>query len=97
MPPLRIGLTGGIASGKSAVADAFARRGVPIVDTDVIAREVVEPGQPALAAVVEAFGAGVLGTDDRLDRRALRRVVFADPASRKRCAPAPPRRRRPTS
>jgi dephospho-CoA kinase len=83
-PALRIGLTGGIASGKSAVADAFARRAVPIVDTDVIAREVVEPGRPALAAVVEAFGAEVLGPDGRLDRRALRRLVFADPALRRR-------------
>jgi dephospho-CoA kinase len=81
---LRVGLTGGIASGKSAVADAFARRGVPIVDTDVIAREVVEPGQPALTEVVEAFGGEVLGPDGRLDRRALRRLVFADPALRRR-------------
>jgi dephospho-CoA kinase len=81
---LRIGLTGGIASGKSAVADAFARRGVPVVDTDVIAREVVEPGQPALAAVVEVFGGDVLGPDGRLDRRALRRLVFSDPALRRR-------------
>jgi dephospho-CoA kinase len=83
-PPLRIGLTGGIASGKSAVADAFARRGAAIVDTDVIAREVVEPGRPALAAVVAAFGAEVLGPDGRLDRRALRRTVFADPEQRRR-------------
>jgi dephospho-CoA kinase len=82
--PFRIGLTGGIASGKTAVAEAFARRGVPIVDTDVIAREVVEPGRPALAEVVAAFGPGVLGSDGRLDRRALRAVVFADPALRKR-------------
>jgi dephospho-CoA kinase len=83
-PALRIGLTGGIASGKSAVADAFARRAVPVVDTDVIAREVVEPGRPALAAVVAAFGSEVLGPDGRLDRRALRRLVFADPALRRR-------------
>ncbi len=82
--PLRIGLTGGIASGKSAVADAFARRGVPIVDTDVIAREVVEPGRPALAEVVAAFGTDLLDADGRLDRRTLRRIVFADPALRRR-------------
>lgn len=82
--PLRIGLTGGIASGKSAVADAFARRGVRIVDTDVIAREVVEPGRPALDEVVRAFGAGVLDADGRLDRRALRAIVFAEPALRRR-------------
>jgi dephospho-CoA kinase len=81
---LRVGLTGGIASGKSAVASAFARRGVPIVDTDRIAREVVEPGTPALAAVVAEFGAGVLGTDGRLDRRHLRQLVFADEARRRR-------------
>lgn len=82
--PLRIGLTGGIASGKSAVADAFARRGITIVDTDVIAREVVEPGRAALDAVVGAFGAGVLAPDGRLDRRALRAIVFADPERRRR-------------
>jgi len=82
--PLRIGLTGGIASGKSAVASAFARRGVPIVDTDRLAREVVEPGQPALAAVVREFGQQVLGPDGRLDRRRLRTLVFADADRRRR-------------
>jgi len=80
----RIGLTGGIASGKSTVADLFAARGVTVLDTDLIAREVVEPGQPALARVVEAFGPGVLGPDGRLDRPALRARVFADPAARQR-------------
>lgn len=83
-PPLRIGLTGGIASGKSAVASAFARLGVPIVDTDRLAREVVEPGQPALAAVVDAFGPGILAADGRLDRRRLRALVFADAERRRR-------------
>jgi dephospho-CoA kinase len=82
--PYRVGLTGGIASGKSAVADAFARRGVPIVDTDAIARDVVEPGRPALAEVVRAFGPGVLDADGRLDRRALRTLVFAQPDLRRR-------------
>jgi dephospho-CoA kinase len=82
--PLRIGLTGGIASGKSAVAEAFARRGVPVVDTDRLAREVVEPGSPALAAVVAEFGPGILAADGRLDRRRLRALVFADPARRQR-------------
>ena len=77
-------LTGGIASGKSAVADAFARRGVPVLDADVIAREVVAPGQPALAAVVEAFGPAVLAADGTLDRRALRARIFADPTDRRR-------------
>ncbi len=82
--PLRIGLTGGIASGKSAVAAAFASLGVPVLDTDVIAREVVEPGQPGLARIVAEFGARVLDRDGRLDRRALRALVFADPAARRR-------------
>lgn len=82
--PLRIGLTGGIASGKSAVASAFARLGVPIIDTDRLAREVVEPGQPALAAVVREFGPEVLGPDGGLDRRRLRSLVFADAGRRRR-------------
>jgi len=82
--PLRIGLTGGIASGKSAVAGAFARLGVPIIDTDRLAREVVEPGRPALAAVVAEFGPEILGPDGRLDRRRLRALVFADAGRRRR-------------
>jgi dephospho-CoA kinase len=82
--PLRIGLTGGVASGKSAVASAFARLGVPIVDTDRLAREVVDAGQPALAAVVGEFGPGILGPDGRLDRRRLRALVFADAGRRRR-------------
>lgn len=82
--PLRIGLTGGIASGKSAVADLFAALGVPVIDSDVIARQVVEPGEPALEAVVDAFGPGVLAPDGRLDRPALRALVFADPDARRR-------------
>jgi dephospho-CoA kinase len=81
---LRIGLTGGIASGKTEVANAFARRGVPVIDTDRIARDVVEPGTPALAAVVAAFGTGMLTADGRLDRRRLRERVFADAACRRR-------------
>jgi dephospho-CoA kinase len=80
----RVALTGGIASGKSTVADLFAELGVPVIDTDRIAREVVEPGRPALAAVVEAFGPGVLAADGSLDRRHLRERVFADPADRRR-------------
>jgi dephospho-CoA kinase len=82
--PLRIGLTGGIASGKSAVADLFAARGVPVLDTDLIARDVVAPGEPALAEIAAAFGAGVLNPDGSLDRRALRERVFADPGERRR-------------
>lgn len=83
--PLRIGLTGGIASGKSAVSAVFSEElGVPVIDTDAIAREVVEPGTGGLAAVVEAFGGEVLDAGGRLDRRALRKRVFANDAERRR-------------
>jgi dephospho-CoA kinase len=80
---LRIGLTGGIASGKSAAAAVFAGLGVPVIDSDVIAREVVAPGSPGLAAIRARFGDGVLQADGQLDRRALRAQVFADPAARR--------------
>ena len=82
--PFRVALTGGIASGKSTVADLFARHGVPLIDTDVIAREVVEPGQPALAEIVSVFGPAVLDGEGRMDRRRMRDYVFNDPAARKR-------------
>lgn len=82
--PYRVALTGGIASGKSTVALLFAALGVPLIDTDVIARQVVEPGQPALAAIVDAFGAGMLEADGRLDRRRMREQIFADPVARQR-------------
>jgi dephospho-CoA kinase len=81
---LRIGLTGGIGSGKSTVAGLLAARGARIVDADRIAREVVEPGTPGLDAVVAAFGAGVLTPEGALDRPALAAVVFADPEARRR-------------
>jgi dephospho-CoA kinase len=80
----RIGLTGGIGSGKSTVSALLAERGAVVVDADLIAREVVEPGTPGLAAVVEAFGTDVLAADGSLDRPALAAVVFADPAARRR-------------
>jgi dephospho-CoA kinase len=80
---LRIGLTGGIASGKSTVERLFAAYGIPIIDSDVIAREVVAPGTPGLAQVRARFGDEVLLADGGLDRRALRRLVFADPAARR--------------
>ena len=80
---LRIGLTGGIASGKSTVADLFAARGVTVIDTDVIARDVVVPGSPALAALVVAQGGGILDRDARLDRAELRRRIFADSVTRR--------------
>ncbi|MGY1824586.1 dephospho-CoA kinase [Geodermatophilus sp. SYSU D00079] len=81
---LRMGLTGGIGSGKSTVAGLLAARGARVVDADRIAREVVEPGTPGLAAVVDAFGPEVLTAEGALDRPALAAVVFADPAARAR-------------
>ena len=81
-----IGVTGGIASGKSTVARAFAALGAPWVDADDVAREVVEPGEPALAEIAERYsrkeGTRVLQDDGSLNRRALREIVFADPAER---------------
>mgnify|MGYP003376490741 CR=1 FL=1 len=79
---LRVGLTGGIASGKSAVADRLARHGAIIIDADVLAREVVEPGTPGLAAIVERFGAPMLHPDGTLNRAALGATVFADAGAR---------------
>lgn len=81
---LRIGLTGGIGSGKSTVAELFARRGVPVIDTDVVARQVVALGEPALEEIVREFGREVLDSRGQLDRTALRRRVFDDPIARRR-------------
>ena len=81
---MRIGLTGGIGSGKSTVSRLLADHGAVIVDADAIAREVVEPGTPGLAAVVDAFGPEVLATDGSLERPALAAVVFGDPEARRR-------------
>ena len=78
----RVGLTGGIATGKSTVAAMFADLGVPVIDSDHIAREIVQPGQPALADIVATFGPEVLDTRGQLDRRRLRALVFADDALR---------------
>jgi dephospho-CoA kinase len=80
---LRIGLTGGIASGKSTVAARFSELGIPVIDADQSSRSVVAPGQPGLKAVVARFGAGVLTADGELDRRALRQLIFADPRKRR--------------
>ncbi|PRH83503.1 dephospho-CoA kinase [Arenimonas caeni] len=77
-----VAVTGGVASGKSEATREFERLGIAVADADIAARAVVEPGQPALAAVVERFGAGVLGPDGRLDRAAMRRRVFSDPDAR---------------
>jgi dephospho-CoA kinase len=78
-----IGLTGGIASGKSTVAVLLERQGAAVVDADRLAREVVEPGEEALAAIVAEFGAKVLNSDGSLNRAALGEIVFADPAARR--------------
>jgi len=78
----RVGLTGGIASGKSTAAKFFGALGVPIIDTDQLARDVVEPGQPPLERLVERFGRSILTEDGHLDRPALRNIVFSDPKAR---------------
>ena len=77
---LKIALTGGIASGKTVVSDTFAELGVDVIDTDIIAREVVEPSSEGLAQIVAAFGNSVLLQDGSLNRRKLREIVFADKA-----------------
>jgi len=82
-PPLVVGLTGGIASGKSAVAAVFVSLGAGLIDTDAVAREVVAPGEPGLAAVRAAFGARMLSPSGELDRAALRGLVFEDDAKRR--------------
>ena len=81
-PRVAIGLTGGIAAGKTTVANMLAARGAVLVDSDVVAREVVEPGSQGLAGIVGRFGAHVLAADGFLDRAALGRIVFADPRAR---------------
>jgi len=81
-PPFRVGLTGGIGSGKSAVCDCFRKLGVAVIDADIIARAMVEPGQPALALIRQRFGPGILTSDDHLNRRALREIVFSDPQAK---------------
>jgi dephospho-CoA kinase len=79
---LVVGVTGGIGSGKSAVTDRFADQGITVVDADLAARVIVEPGRPALQAIAEHFGADILLADGNLDRAALRTQVFADAAQR---------------
>lgn len=80
--PLRIGLTGGIASGKSTVADMFADMGITVIDTDLIAREVVQPGQPALLEIRSLFGDSVFNIDGTLDRGTLRQAIFSSDTAR---------------
>jgi len=81
--PLRVGLTGGIASGKTTVANFFADLGVPVIDTDVIARDVVAKGAPALAQIRAALGDEVFSDDGTLDRNAMRKLVFSDQRKRR--------------
>jgi len=80
---LRIGLTGGIASGKTAVSDMFAAQGVPVIDTDRIARDLVQPGMPALEEIRRHFGDALIAADGSLDRSELRKLVFENEQSRK--------------
>ena len=80
---LRIGLTGGIASGKSTVSRIFSELGVSVIDADEVSRRVVEPGTSGLAALISRFGRDILGPDGRLDRAALRARIFTDPAARR--------------
>jgi dephospho-CoA kinase len=77
---LVVGLTGGIGSGKTTVANGFSALGVPVIDTDVLARELVEPGQPALDEIISTFGTEVTAADGRLDRNYMRQLIFTDPA-----------------
>src|SRR6266478_1933798 len=77
-----LGLTGGVGMGKSTCAEFLVARGFPVIDTDVLARQVVEPGQPALAEVERLFGPEIIGSDRRLRRDVLARRVFADPTAR---------------
>lgn len=79
MSKIVIGLTGGIGSGKSTVCQLFAQYGIAIIDADLIAREIVQPGQPTLEAIIQLFGPRILNADGTLNRSALRDIVFADP------------------
>lgn len=81
-PPFIVALTGGIASGKTTVANLFAEFGVPVLDADQLARDVVEPGTPALAQLIATFGADILDANGRLDRPRMRERVFANPSDR---------------
>jgi dephospho-CoA kinase len=81
--PLRIGLTGGIASGKSTVTQRFAELGVPVIDADVASRAVVQPGSVGLQRVVDRFGPAILGTNGELNRAAMRAQIFTDPNRRR--------------
>jgi len=81
---ITIGLTGGIGMGKSAAADLIAKRGIPVIDTDLLARELVRPGQPALGEIAGAFGRELLDEEGQLKRGEVARIVFSDPAARQK-------------
>ena len=81
---LTIALTGGIGSGKSTVATLFSRLGVPVIDSDIIAREIVEPGMPILQQIADEFGNDILTPEQHLDRKKLARIVFSDPDKKKK-------------
>ena len=83
-PALLIGLTGGIGSGKTTVANRFGALGVPLIDTDLIAHQLTGPGGPAMPAIEAEFGPSVIAADGRLDRDAMRALAFGDPGARKR-------------
>ena len=82
--PYTVALTGGIASGKTLISDEFARLGVPVIDADIIAREIVEPGQPALKEIEYTFGPDIIDANGRLKRAELRALIFSDPDTRKK-------------
>jgi len=82
MTPWVLGLTGGIGSGKTTVAALFSKRGIPIIDTDQLAREITEPGQPALKEIVDHFGVKILEQDHTLNRSKLRKIIFENPTER---------------
>ena len=83
MKSFRVGLTGGIASGKSTIAEEFHDLGIPVIDTDIIAREVVSPGQPALEEIRKRFGKSIIDANDQLDRAELRKIIFTNDDSRR--------------
>ena len=84
MHPYIVALTGGIASGKTLISDEFVRLGVPVIDTDVIAHEIVEPGQPALKEIENTFGSDIIDANGRLKRAELRALIFSDADKRKK-------------
>ena len=81
--PITIALTGGIGSGKTTIANLFKRLGIPIIDTDLIAREIVEPGQPAYSEIIQQFGNAIVAEDGKLDRKKLSEIIFKNSTQKK--------------